>query len=233
MKAANIFKYILLTIGLTLLVGAIYIYLDKKNFLENAIITEGTVVDVIKTDYQQNYSRKYNIGKKNRFLFYPIISFTTLKGRQIKFDPSLSSYTPSRIGEKFEIIYDPENPNDAKIKKYESVWAIPLAMSFFSFTSFLMILILISKTKKLKYLYENGYYIETQFDYVLPIYNLNRTTFYQIYTKRFDPYSNKLQIFKSTKILSDPTDILRNKTIKVLVHPTNPNEYHMDISFLR
>lgn len=220
-KSAAIFKYILFTIGLALLIGAFYIYLDKNTFLERAVTTEGTVVGSFKSTNNLN------------IYYHPIISFKTKKGEQIKFVPSYNSGNP--INEKsFEIIYDPANPQEANIKKYTSEFGLPIFMSSFGFLFFIMLLVFHFGQKKAKYIFENGTRIITQFDSVkrTRTHIITGKLLYQICTTYQDPNTNNVRVFKSAKILIDPTGFIKSKNIIVILHPQNQKKYLMDISFL-
>lgn len=236
MKSAVVFKYVLFAIGLSLLIGAAYIYLDKKSFLDKAIVTQGTVLESIKSiaDHPQFLKLRPHIPNNfNSTYYHPVISFKTKTDENITFIASANSTSPLYgNGKSVEIIYDPAHPEEAIIKKYYSALGIPLLMGFFGILFFLMLSVFHFSQKKAKYIFDNGIRILTNFDSVQPTYTI-RSKFFRIYTYYFDPDTNTVKVFKSKKLLFDPTEFIRSKTITVILHPENPKKYLMDISFFK
>ncbi|PWB18350.1 DUF3592 domain-containing protein, partial [Flavobacterium sp. HTF] len=214
-------KYILFIIGLSLLIGAVYIYLNEKAFSERAIIVEGTVI-----------GSSVSISN-DKVYYHPVITFKTNEEKNIKFVASASGYSPLySVGESIEIIYDPTHPEEAIIKKYFSAFGTPILMSFFGTLFFIILFIFHFSQKKAKYIYEKGTRIITVFDSVKQSYNLKGKKFFQIYTTCLDTKTNQKKVYKSEKLFFDPTDFIKSKNITVILHPENPTKYLMDISFL-
>ena len=62
-----------------------------------------------------------------RTLYYPDIRYQTEDGKNITFTSSSGSYpSPYRKGDKVEILYDPENPLEARIMSFRSMWLFPV-----------------------------------------------------------------------------------------------------------
>ncbi|MFH6990099.1 DUF3592 domain-containing protein [Flavobacterium collinsii] len=97
--------YVCFIPGLTLLVGAFYLFQQKLNFIEKANIVYGTVIESIPL-----------AGNKNGSLYYPNVSFVTKSGKQIDFTSNVGTSLPSYIeGSSVKVLYDPTNPNKAEI----------------------------------------------------------------------------------------------------------------------
>ncbi|MDY0985876.1 hypothetical protein BSF41_32670 [Flavobacterium sp. ACN2] len=223
MKSASIVKYVLFIISSSILIGAAYIYLDKKAFSERAIMSEGTVI---------GSSVSISSGKE---YYHPVITFKTNKEKNIKFIASASGHSPIYgVGESVEIIYDPAYPEEAMIKQYFSVTAIPILLICVSVLSFFTLFIFSFSHKKAKYIFENGTRIITQFDSIkrTRTHIIKGRLLCQICTTYRDPNTDKVRVFKSAKILMDPTGFIKSKNITVILHPENPKKYLMDISFL-
>lgn len=227
MKALSIIKYVFATIGLGLLIGAIYLYLDKQSFLKTANVAPGLVVELraSRSDNSTTYS--------------PVVSFTAKDGRQIEFTSSVSSNPPSYSeGESVEVVYDPANPYEANINGFSSLYLGPLILGIlgtvFFLVGFSIILSGYLKQKKAHYLLQNGKRISTNFNGVQINYNLavNGRNPFQIWSQWMDSRTNELYIFESDNIWFDPTDFIKTDEISVMIDPLNPKEYFMDISFL-
>ncbi|WP_281232747.1 DUF3592 domain-containing protein [Flavobacterium gelatinilyticum] len=227
MKVVSIIKYVFTAIGLALLAGALYLYLDKKDFLKNAETVQGTVVELI--------SKRSD----NSITYAPVISFTTKEGNKIEFTSSVSSNPSSyNVGESVEVLYDPKAPNKANINGFSSLWIGPLILGIlgviFFLIGFIIILYGITKQKKKRYLLDNGKRISTTFNEVRLNYSLvvNGRHPYQIVSQWLDTQTNKLYVFESENIWFDPTEFVKTDEIKVVIDPKNPKKYYMDISFL-
>ena len=97
--------YVCFIPGLTLLVGAFYLFQQKLNFIEKATIVYGTVIESIPL-----------AGNKNGSLYYPHVSFITKSGKPIDFTSNVGSSLPTYIaGSPVKVLYDPTNPNKAEI----------------------------------------------------------------------------------------------------------------------
>jgi hypothetical protein len=55
---------------------------------------------------------------------------------------------------------------------------------------------------------------------------------YRIFSQSPDPASNTVRVYQSENIWFDPSEYIRDKTIDVLVDPSDPKRYVMDTSFL-
>ncbi|MHC0447871.1 DUF3592 domain-containing protein [Flavobacterium sp. 3-218] len=223
----RIIKYVFLTIGLALLAGAFYFYQSKQAFLDRAVKVQGTVTALIPS------------RSDNSTTYKPVVSYTTKEGKQIEFTSSVSSNPPSyHEGETVEIFYDPADPYDADINGFASLWLAPLILgilgSIFFLIGFSIILFGKMKEKKIDDLKFNGRSIITKFDNVNINYNykVNGRSPYVIYSQWLNPATNEMHLFQSEDIWYNPTDFILSEEIKVLIDPSNPKKYYMDISFL-
>lgn len=92
-------------IGLLSLGAAIYLGIQRANFLETAITARGEVVNLIEKRSDDSY------------VYYPVVEFT-LPGSfdVLTFQHDSGSNPPSyTIGEQVQVLYDPENPQNAII----------------------------------------------------------------------------------------------------------------------
>ncbi|ABQ07553.1 DUF3592 domain-containing protein [Flavobacterium johnsoniae] len=227
MKIISIIKYLFTAAGLVLLVGTVYLYLDKQAFIKKAEVVQGDVVELVRE------------RSNNSIMYAPVVSFITKEGSKIEITSSVSSNPPSyNVGETVEIMYNPKEPNKANINSFESLWLGVLVMGIFGIifflVGFLIILYGIKKQRKKQYLLDNGKRISTTFNEVQLNYNfeVNGRNPYQIKSQWFNIQTNKMYVFESENIWFDPTEFIKTDEIKVLIDPDNPKNYYMDISFL-
>ena len=106
-------------IGLILLTLAGYFAFDTHNFLKNATLTSGVVIDlkeeVSTTDGHRSVS------------YRPVITFKTATNDTIIFSADVATNPPSyQMGEETMILYEPEDPRDARINTTFQLWFLPI-----------------------------------------------------------------------------------------------------------
>jgi len=119
LKIELIIASVLLVLSLGCFVTAGVLYVQTKNFLKRAITTYGIVTKIV--------VEKSNTGKKSEY-YFPIISYD-LSGKQtIEFQDSFGSGNPNyyTVGQQVEILYDPQNPKEASVKRFLSLWLLPI-----------------------------------------------------------------------------------------------------------
>jgi len=85
--------------------------MSTSQLIENGVTTTGTVIAM--------KEKKGRVG----YVYRPVVSFQTVDNRTIRLTSSGASYPPKyRVGEQVEVIYDPQEPENAKIKSFESLW---------------------------------------------------------------------------------------------------------------
>lgn len=206
--------------GVVIWAQAFYIYQKDRVFTEKAKLASGTVLRSSANDRT-------------------FVSFVTTEGKQIKF----SSYTgnnPSGFteGESVEVLYDPANPNNARINDFYILYLGVTVVGFIGavsfFTGFSFFRSDRSKYKKTDFLQQGGKSITTKFiDVQVDLgVSFNDSNPYFICTEWLDPKTNKILFFESDDIWFDPTEFIKTDEIKVLIDPNDPKKYTMDISFL-
>lgn len=231
MKVIKIIKYVFTFIGIAMLTGTLFMYKSTNEFLEISISSEGTVIDLL--------ASRSSSSSNNSITFQPLVQFTEKKGNNIEFLSSTSSNPPSySVGEKIEIIYNPESPNKAKIKSFFSIWGGVTIVGSLGFIFFIIggsiFLFDKKKSKLLKYLKQNGTRIDADFQNVKINRSLtvNGQNPFQIISQWQNPTTSKLHIFSSDNIWFDPSNFITTGKIKVLIDKKNPKKYWVDLSFL-
>ncbi|WP_322820290.1 DUF3592 domain-containing protein [Chloroflexus sp.] len=102
----------LLVVGLGLLILGWQAFINTSQRMKNTVATQGTVVEI--------KPRSVNTNSGQRTFFYPIVEFRTATGETIQFE-SEAGGNPSayQIGDRIEIMYNPDQPQTAFINSWE------------------------------------------------------------------------------------------------------------------
>jgi len=106
--------------GFFMVALALFLFVRTRIFLNKAQQTQGTVINMV-------YSRSSKGGGG----YSPVYSFRTIMGQEIVVTDNLSSNPPMfQVGQTIDVLYDPENPNDARIKKWFNLYFLPMLFGF-------------------------------------------------------------------------------------------------------
>ncbi len=101
---------ILLVISMILLGGSLYAYMSTTEFLKSADTAEGVVLKLIPVEGDET-------------TYAPVFGFKDRSGESHVIESSSSSNPPAfERGEKIEVIYDPEKPQNARINSFFNLW---------------------------------------------------------------------------------------------------------------
>lgn len=160
MKIFNYFNYIWTIIAGLLILMSVYIFKNNIDFTQKAQISQGKVIMVA-------------VDKSGKSATYkPVVEFYDHKDNRIEL-VSLEGSNPPKytVGDKVEILFNPEDPIDAKINSFSSIWGGVLIMAIIGIVFFVIGCISISKEKKkraiVNFLKSNGTSIETDFQNVV------------------------------------------------------------------
>lgn len=227
MKVIAIVKYTFTLIGIGMLAGAFLLYKSTSSFLAEATKTEGTVVDLIRSQ------------SSNSTTYRPVVHFLGQNGQTIEFVSSTGSNPPSYSkGQKVEVMYRPTEPQDAKINGFFSLWGGPIFLSGIGAVFFIIgagiILVGSQKSRKDEFLRKNGTPIETEFQSVEQntALSVNGKHPFMVLTQWLNPATSELHIFKSNNLWFDPSSFIKTKKITVFIENNNPKKYFVDLSFL-
>ena len=96
MKTLNILKYVFTFIGAGMLIGAVMSYSSTVSFIERAMETTGTVIDLERSRSSDSTS------------YYPVVVFEDINGQKVEFRSSSGSNPPSfSRGEAVSVLYRP------------------------------------------------------------------------------------------------------------------------------
>ncbi|MFI0821054.1 DUF3592 domain-containing protein [Streptomyces sp. NPDC021098] len=95
------------------------------SFLSDAKHARGTVVALEWRDDHDSTSRRRS--SSNGPAAYPVVEFTSADGTPRTFRSSMGSNPPSyERGERVEVLYQADSPDDARINGFASLWLLPL-----------------------------------------------------------------------------------------------------------
>ncbi len=205
--------------------GAYYFYNDTQTFLETAEITNGEII-------------RFNESRNDGEISYTaVIRYTPASGRAIEFANNTSSKNPSHaIGDVVEVIYNPDDPNSARLNSYFGLHGFTTILGILGFAGVLFFAgnqVSLNKRKELaEHLSTFGKPYETEFTGVKRVKRGKNNTYYYYITSKhvFDDITKH---FKSEQLTRDP-ELYEDmpETIVVVADPNNLSKYAMDISFL-
>jgi len=227
-KSLQQLRFLFNFLGITAMAAGLYFGIDTRNFLDTAAKAEGTVVDL-----------EYSGNSKKSGGYRPVVVFFTPKGDRIRFASSLSSDPPMyERGETVTVVYQTDNPSDARISDFFSIWSIPLILGTVGGMFFLAGTALghLPKLKERRdeYLRKHGTPFKTEFLRV----TLHRSTWIngirpcQVFTQWKHPLTAETRVFRSDYLLFDPTPYIKTKDIMVFVDKDDSEKYLVDLSFI-
>ena len=120
MSEGLLFGLIFGFVGFILAALAVFFWLRTHAFLGTAQKARGTVIRLV-----YSYSPEGGGG------YSPVYTFRTMSGQVVEVTDSLSSNPPQfKEGQIINVLYDPENPNRARINKWFNLYFVPLLLGF-------------------------------------------------------------------------------------------------------
>jgi hypothetical protein len=122
-------------IGLVLLGWGIIAYFRQRAWIAQSTPMVGIVVELLRLRAQGDYLVKRDEGGieiEPKYRYRPVIRFKTHSGRTIDFIPAVSMRpAPYQVGEPVEVIFNPDEPNQAQINRFWYVWFNVFILIFF------------------------------------------------------------------------------------------------------
>ena len=227
MNVLSIIKYLFTLVGIGMLAGAFYLYGSTRDFLAEAATADATVVELARSRSSDSTTYK------------PVVQFTSRDGQAIEFISSTGSNPPSYSrGEKVEVLYRPDDPQDARINGFFSLWGGALIVAGLGVVFFLvgggLLLAAVVKRRNNAYLKHNGTRIVTDYTGVELNTSLrvNGRHPYRVLSQWQNPSTSEIHVFESDNLWFDPEDYIKSDKITVLIDRNNPKKYFVDLSFL-
>ena len=104
-----------LGLGLLFVGLAAFFFFRTRKFLETAVSTSGTIVDLVASS-----------GSEGGTVYQSVVQFMTADGQTVTWQESMASNPPAgQPGDQVPMLYDPTDPNDARIAKPFRMWFLP------------------------------------------------------------------------------------------------------------
>src|SRR6056297_527409 len=115
--------FILIAAGILLVAASVYFYISTGRFIEDAHTASGKVIALVDIPA--------DIESSGGVLYAPVIKFTTDVGTTITFQSTHAANPPPYDkGDTVEVLYTPDDPGNARIHEFISVWLAPLISLF-------------------------------------------------------------------------------------------------------
>ena len=165
--------------------------------------------------------------------FHAEIAFVTPDGRSHTFDSTMGSVNALKAGRKVAFVFDIDDPDHARVELGDrKPWAGPIILGvwggIFSLLGGIPIAFRARKAKLADWLKLNGQAVQADFTGV----HLN--TDLVVNEKSPDRVTAqwKEHRFHCENLWTDPSPHITSKVISVVIDPTDPTRYWMDLSFL-
>lgn len=231
MRVLKIISAVFSAVGVGMLVASFFVFSNTTSFIRRAVEANGKVTDLERS--------RSSSSSGSSTTYRPVVEFTTATGKRIEFVSSVGSSPPShRVGESVKVLYNPADPQSARIKSFFQLWFGFLIVFFlglaFATIGLGMIFVRRRGRKRAEWLRQHGRRMKTAFKSVELNQSLrvNGRSPYQIVSRSSDPASNTVRLFQSENIWFDPSEYIKGEAIDVLVDPNDTKKYVMDISFL-
>lgn len=229
MKSIAIIKYVFLLVGLAMLAGSVLLYQHTRSFLAHAARADGVVLDLVRSHSSSNSSDTWA----------PLVRFTPANGEPVEFTSSTSSNPPAYSkGEPVGVLYDPAQPQRAKIDGFFSLWGGLLILGvlgtiFGAIGGGILLYGRLARRRE-EQLLVNGQPVQADFQSVELNTSLtvNGRHPWRILAQWQDPATALVHVFHSQNLWYDPTRYVDRKQITVFIDGSNPKKYFVDLSFL-
>jgi len=196
---------------------------------------EGSVVD-----FETSESTSTSNGRRTtKTMYAPVFEFRDPSGSTQRIVSSSSSSSRGYdIGEKVPVRFLPSKPGDARIDSFMGNWFAPLITgglgTLFFGIGIGAIVSAITKARNRKWLKKNGMRVQAR--YTGTIYDeslkVNNKSPWRLTAQWQHPVTGDMHSFQSDAIWYDPSQIVQQETVDVLVNADNPKVYEIDIGFL-
>ncbi|MFJ8032406.1 DUF3592 domain-containing protein [Streptomyces sp. NPDC096032] len=111
--------------GAVFLVVGLVLAGQSVSLLNDAERARGTVVGL---EWRKDHSSSSRRNRSDdRPAAYPVVEFTPAEGTPTRFRSSTGANPPSyEVGERVEVLYRADSPEDARINGFASLWLLPL-----------------------------------------------------------------------------------------------------------
>lgn len=117
MSAELIIGIVFPLVGFLLAAIAAFIFIRTRLFIGRSQEVKGTVIRMV-------YSSSSDGGG-----YSPVFRFKTIEGTSVEVVDNLQTNPPQfKEGQEVDVLYDPQNPQNARIKKWMNLYFVPLLL---------------------------------------------------------------------------------------------------------
>lgn len=231
-KVNTIMGVIFLIDAIGMLTGGYFTYRNTEHFLSVAKSVTGIVISMEKHTDSDSSSVSYS----------PVIEFIPDSEQSVIFSSSSSSSDPDYlIGDEVAVLYDPADPEKARINSEFEIWGLSVILTsigaVFLLISAMIFGIPLMRKRRHQRLIENGMAIDANVVDVRMNPHVTVTSGgsirhpYRIIAEWQNPRNGEFVEFRSENIWFNPESYV-GKTVRVYVHPEKSKTYYMDTTFL-
>jgi hypothetical protein len=214
-------------IGVLLLaVAAVTAFLTFR-FVAGSERADGTVVDL-----RESYD-----SEDDTTSYYPVVRFETTEGRPVRFESDVS--TSDDVGDTVDVLYDPDDPNDAKLAGFFNLWFLSLIFGalgavFTGVGGYLAYRTRTPSREDIEWLRRHGRRVQGRSPRVVEGgVVVNDQTPYRIEIDVHEPMRGPPRVLRSESVWFDPVAYLKDReTVDVYIDPEELERYYVDVSFL-
>ena len=213
------------SLGLAFVAIAAWFYLDDRRFAESALHADGTVVAMPESGGSDGYS------------YTPVVEFRDRDGIPHRFASGVSSNPPRySTGERVEVLYDPEAPDEARIDSFLDRQFLPTVFgglgALFAAIGGGLLFFVVRGRRIAAQLRATGVPIQAKVTdiYLDPSMRVNGRSPWRVACQATHPGTGKLHSFKSEPVWVDLSDQLSGREVRVLVDPARPARHLVDLS---
>jgi hypothetical protein len=225
---------IFLLVGLCLLGTALYLFESQRRFEHTALRASGTVIDLVLKTHTRSGSGSMSESSTG---YSARVAFEARDGSRHEFvDRVSSSPARHRKGQSVGVLYDPAAPGDAVIDERFARFGIVIIMAplglLLSLLGGVFVAVPMLQQRRVRRLIAGGDAITTRFQrvYLDEGLSVNGRNPYRVVTQGIHPATGKLQDFVSEPIWVDPSELLQDEPIRVLIDRRRPKLHHVDLS---
>lgn len=105
-------------VGSILFIIGVFIFIRTRAFISRSQEVKGSVIKMLTSH-----------GSEGGTVYAPVFRFTTIQGQSMEVAETVYSSPPGyTVGEVVDILYDPQDPSNARAKKWGSLYFLPLLL---------------------------------------------------------------------------------------------------------
>ncbi|ROT93470.1 DUF3592 domain-containing protein [Altererythrobacter sp. FM1] len=228
----NLFRWvggIFAATGFIFLTASAVLWQRDADFSADAEKARGTVIELVR-HVERDRDRGQSIS------YTAIIGYTDGSGRRLEFSETVRSNPPRfSVGEDVPVLYDPKRSSHAVVDDFwgrRGMLTIFLGLgATFAALGAVLFAIDLKRGRKISRLLREGKPIDADFLHVFRDTRIKRNGEhpFRVVAQATDPATGRLRRFESEAIWVDPTTQLTGRKIRVLLDPSNPQRYHVDL----